>query len=422
MKGIVTLFAGLVWTGICRVWGRRVHDSSKRLWSRPAELVSATMSHEVGEAVRSDLQTSAARSGKALATTLLASDEFDAFAFPVLHRGSALQVAAVPSGRKSLPTAKLPARWSFWRPFGVTTSEKASVVPASSHRCSAPLADVAAEFSAALLFDCDGVLVETEELHRVAYNKAFAEFELEIGGKPVEWSKDYYAHLAGTVGGGKPKMRYHFTGLGAPAEAATHPDTARVWPTVKLRGGIVPKSEAEGMALVDDLQAFKTECYKQLVQTAKPRPGILELMDSAIATPGLAVGICSASTRAGFEKVTDAVVGEERLAKLDLVIAGDDVNNKKPDPEIYNVAAERLGLSNVQCVVVEDSMTGLRAAKAAGMKCIITYTEETASSDFYGAGADAKLLDLSSGVKASDIFVDGPAVADELLPSIRDPK
>jgi len=276
--------------------------------------------------------------------------------------------------------------------------------------------------TAALLFDCDGVLVETEELHRTAYNMAFDEFGLEIDGTPVVWSGDYYAHLANTVGGGKPKMRYHFTGLGAPAEAKTHPDTAKVWPKVTKRDGNKPADETEGMRLVDELQAFKTECYKKIVESASPRPGVLQLMDSAIATPGLAVGICSASTRGGFEKVVDAVVGQERLSKLDVIIAGDDVSNKKPDPEIYNVAAERLGLSNTQCVVVEDSMVGLRAAKAAGMKCIITYTAETAGEDFYGTGADAKLLDFSSGVMASDIFAAGPAVSDELLPAVRDPK
>lgn len=92
------------------------------------------------------------------------------------------------------------------------------------------------------------------------------------------------------------------------------------------------------MQLVDALQDFKTECYKKLITTAAPRPGVLELMDSAIATPGVAVGICSAATRAGFEKVVQSVVGEERLAKLDVIIAGDDVSKKKPDPEIYNTA------------------------------------------------------------------------------------
>ena len=109
-------------------------------------------------------------------------------------------------------------------------------------------------FDAALLFDCDGVLVETEELHRVAYNMAFEEFGLQIAGAPVVWSKEYYSFLANTVGGGKPKMRCasrrapgrrrslhlpgaspslsscadHFTGLGAPEGARTHQDTAKV--------------------------------------------------------------------------------------------------------------------------------------------------------------------------------------------------
>jgi len=109
-------------------------------------------------------------------------------------------------------------------------------------------------FKGALLFDCDGVLVETEELHRVAYNMAFEEFGLQIAGAPVVWSKEYYSFLANTVGGGKPKMRCasrrapgrrrslhlpgaspslsscadHFTGLGAPEGARTHQDTAKV--------------------------------------------------------------------------------------------------------------------------------------------------------------------------------------------------
>mmetsp|Transcript_41145 Transcript_41145/g.129290 ORF Transcript_41145/g.129290 Transcript_41145/m.129290 type:complete len:333 (+) Transcript_41145:41-1039(+) len=276
--------------------------------------------------------------------------------------------------------------------------------------------------SAALLFDCDGVLVETEELHRVAYNMAFEEFGLQIAGAPVVWSKDYYSFLANTVGGGKPKMRYHFTGLGAPEGARTHQDTAKVWPAPTARGGAVPADEAAGMALVDELQDFKTECYKELVTKAGPRPGVLALMDSAIAAPGIAVGICSASTRGGFEKVVDAVVGQERLAKLDVVIAGDDVTHKKPHPEIYNVAAQRLGLSSADCVVVEDSIVGLRAAKAANMRCVVTYTPETQAEDFYAEGADAKLLDFSSGVEVGALFSPEGAVLPELLPGVRDPR
>jgi beta-phosphoglucomutase-like phosphatase (HAD superfamily) len=169
-------------------------------------------------------------------------------------------------------------------------------------------------------------------------------------------------------------------------------------------------------------QDFKTECYKRLVTSAPARPGVLRLMDAAIDTPGLAVGICSASTRGGFEKVVDAVVGQERLARLDVVIAGDDVSNKKPHPEIYNVAAARLGVPSDACVVVEDSMVGLRAAKAAGMRCVVTYTEQTADQDFYAAGADAKLLDFGAGVDVPQLFAPDGAVLASLLEGARDPR
>lgn len=67
------------------------------------------------------------------------------------------------------------------------------------------------------------------------------------------------------------------------------------------------------MALIDDLQDCKTEAYKELVSVASPRPGVLDLMDAAIADENIAVGICSASTRAGFERVIDAIVGQRRL-------------------------------------------------------------------------------------------------------------
>jgi len=69
------------------------------------------------------------------------------------------------------------------------------------------------------------------------------------------------------------------------------------------------------------------------------------------------------------------------------VLAGDIVKKKKPDPEIYNLAKQRLGLEGRDCVVVEDSRNGLLAAKAAGMRCIITVSGYTAGEDFTEADA-----------------------------------
>ena len=156
---------------------------------------------------------------------------------------------------------------------------------------------------------------------------------------------------------------------------------------------------------------MKTEFYKKIVEeVAEARPGVLELMDEALDTPGLAVAICSAATKAGFEKVVNAIVGPERLARFDLVLAGDDVTRKKPDPLIYNLASERLGVDPSDCVVIEDSIVGLRAAVGAEMNCIITCTPSTADQDFLGEGASAVLPVLEKpdmyGVTLDFIFTD----------------
>lgn len=94
---------------------------------------------------------------------------------------------------------------------------------------------------------------------------------------------------------------------------------------------------------------------------------------------------------------------------------------------IYNAARAKLGLAASRCLVIEDSMVGLRAAKAAQMRCLITYTASTAQEDFYAEGADAKLLDLSQrgGVALKDLFnLDDLAADDlrELLEAKRDPR
>eukprot|EP00536_Pseudo-nitzschia_multiseries_P014956 jgi/Psemu1/216403/e_gw1.795.22.1 len=239
----------------------------------------------------------------------------------------------------------------------------------------------------ALLFDCDGVILETEELHRKAYNKVFEEFGVtKVCGddrEAVEWSVGYYDILQNSIGGGKPKMRHYFT-QALRFESNEHGD-----PTLLER-------ETTLESLIDALQDRKTDLYKQTVEeNAVARPGLLALMDSALADPTIAVGVCSASTKAAAQKVLECTLGPDRVGALDVCILGDDVSEKKPSPMIYNAAREKLGIgAPTNCVVVEDSSVGLAAAKAAGMRCIITYTESTATEDFYGKGADAKVPDL----------------------------
>lgn len=79
------------------------------------------------------------------------------------------------------------------------------------------------------------------------------------------------------------------------------------------------------------------------------------------------------------------LLGATRKSWFEIVLAGDIVKNKKPDPEIYNLAKEKLGLDGTDCVVVEDSRNGLLASLGAGMPTLITTSTYTKNEDFEGA-------------------------------------
>ncbi|KAG2485807.1 hypothetical protein HYH03_015518 [Edaphochlamys debaryana] len=226
----------------------------------------------------------------------------------------------------------------------------------------------------AVVFDCDGVILESEDLHRRAYNAAFRKFGVKCGGGQgnVEWDEEFYNVLQNTVGGGKPKMRWYFKRNG--------------WPSSSVLDGRVPANEQEQELVIETLQDWKTDKYQQMIGTgeAEPRPGVLRLMDEA-REAGLKLAVCSAATKSSVEFTLKNVLGEGRFQGLDCFLAGDDVDKKKPDPTIYKIAAERLGVKPDECVVVEDSMIGLQAATGAGMRCIITYTPSTRSQSFPGA-------------------------------------
>ena len=94
--------------------------------------------------------------------------------------------------------------------------------------------------------------------------------------------------------------------------------------------------------------------------------------------------MCSTSAEASVRAILDHAVGPERAARFDLVLAGDVVARKKPAPDIYVLALERLGVSPGSTLVIEDSRNGLLAAVGAGLRCLVTvngYTESEAASE-----------------------------------------
>ncbi|KAK9915344.1 hypothetical protein WJX75_007896 [Coccomyxa subellipsoidea] len=250
----------------------------------------------------------------------------------------------------------------------------------------------------ALIFDCDGVILLSEDLHRVAYNAAFENFQIRCNGQGsiANWSVEFYDKLQNSIGGGKPKMRWFFGEYG--------------WPTSTVLPH-VPETDEEKALLIDTLQDWKTDKYQEIVSSGEvpAREGVLRLMDEARAE-GLLVGVCSAATKSSAICVLESLLGKERFESLDVFMAGDDVEQKKPDPSIYRIAAQRLGVDPSDCLVVEDSTIGLKAALGAGMRCIITYTSSTKDQDFEGAerimeslaADDATLAVLSRGGSVVD--------------------
>lgn len=216
----------------------------------------------------------------------------------------------------------------------------------------------------ALLFDCDGVLVDTErDGHRVAFNKAFSQKGID-----VSWSIDEYKELI-RVAGGKERMKHYFDVKG--------------WPE-----GDYDKTE-----LIRDLHVLKTSLFMELIESGKLplRPGVARLIDEAI-DAGIKLAVCSTSNVKAVTRIVDVLLGEARKKHISGIFAGDMVPKKKPDPAVYNLCTEKLGLNPEKGCVVEDNRNGLLAAKAAGYKCIITTNGYTRDENF--SEADAIFTDL----------------------------
>jgi HAD superfamily hydrolase (TIGR01509 family) len=225
----------------------------------------------------------------------------------------------------------------------------------------------------AILFDCDGVLADTErDGHRAAFNQAFKENDLN-----EEWGVERYGVLLET-GGGKERMTAHWNEIG--------------WPE-SMPEEIRPDK-------VKELHLRKTDIFMDLIDDgAIPlRPGVLRLVDEAIAA-GVNLAVCSTSNEKAVTNLIRTLMGQDRAAKFQ-IFAGDMVKAKKPAPDVYNMAVDEMGLDKSRCVIVEDSFIGLGAARAAGISCIVTKSSYTANEDFTDADMIVDELgdDVETGV------------------------
>nr|WP_316639639.1 HAD-IA family hydrolase [uncultured Roseateles sp.] len=218
---------------------------------------------------------------------------------------------------------------------------------------------------AALIFDVDGTLADTEDLHRQAFNEAFAD-----EGLAWHWDAAQYTELL-RVAGGKERIRHGWLQRG-------------------------PERPALDEATVQRLHSRKTAAYaRQVAAGALPlRAGVQALIEAAPGA-GLRLAIATTTSPVNVAVLLGQTLGPDWRRCFEVIEDASTAPLKKPHPQVYQQALARLHLPAGACLALEDSANGLRAARAADLACVVTPTAFTAHHDFSGA---LRVLDGLAGI------------------------
>lgn len=211
----------------------------------------------------------------------------------------------------------------------------------------------------AIIFDVDGTLADTEDAHRIAFNKAFAE-----NGLDWNWDVALYDKLL-KVTGGKERIKHYVESY--------LPDFQK-------------PADYEGF--VKNLHVQKTAHYTAALRDGHIplRPGIRQLITDAHKA-GIRLAIATTTSPENVGALLEVGLGKDWAIHFDVIGCGDIVPQKKPAPDIYNWVLNELKLAPQDCIALEDSYNGLRSALAAGIKTYVTMNPYTHKQDFNGAAA-----------------------------------
>jgi len=214
----------------------------------------------------------------------------------------------------------------------------------------------------AILFDVDGTLSETEEVHRRAFNETF-----KARGLGWRWSQHLYGKLL-KVTGGKERIK-HYINEYDPSVSLSDEDIAQ-------------------------LHKAKTAYYVELIGSgeARLRPGVADLIHEAH-DAGIKLAIATTTSVPNVEALLTGTLGADAMKLFDAVAAGDMVPAKKPAPDVYIKALKDLGLDSKHCIAIEDSENGLTSALGAGVPTMVTVSAYTRGQDFSGALSVVDSLD-----------------------------
>jgi len=204
-----------------------------------------------------------------------------------------------------------------------------------------------------VLWDMDGTLVDTAELHFAAWSAVAKEANLPFS----------RTDFSSTFGWRNPEILRH------------------------LYGNRFSDKE------IADLGQRKEEQYRAAGcrQGVEPLPGVRPLVQS-LRQAGLKQAIGSSAPRANLDLILELT----KLAPFfDALVSMEDTQRGKPDPQVFLVAAQRLAVSPNLCVVVEDAVVGVQAAKAGGMKCVaVDFVGHHGEAALRKAGADLVIKSL----------------------------
>ncbi|NJM34202.1 MAG: HAD-IA family hydrolase [Rhodomicrobium sp.] len=241
----------------------------------------------------------------------------------------------------------------------------------------------------AIIFDVDGTLAETEEAHRAAFNRAFAE-----AGLGWHWSETLYGELL-KVTGGKERLAFFIDSAGGL--------------------GMSPTGVSR---LIAELHWRKTAIYSEIVASGgiELRPGIAELIETAL-LDGVRLAIATTTSRPNVDALIESTLGADGIAAFETIAAGDSVPRKKPAPDVFIAALDSLALPPCDCIAVEDSENGLRAALGAGLATLITPSRYSRGEDFTGAAAIVGTLPALVQERKGGPAASAPA---DILEAVRD--
>lgn len=225
----------------------------------------------------------------------------------------------------------------------------------------------------AALFDLDGVLTPTAEVHMRAWRQMFTTYFAEHEVEPAYTSADYFTHIDG-------KPRYD----GVRAALAS-------------RGIELPEgdpTDEPGTETVCGLGNVKDALFNRMLAAGGvvAFPGTLDLLD-ALAARGVAVAVVS-SSRNALAVLVAANLASHFTVVVDGEVARHTGLRGKPSPETFEYAAAALGVPAAQAVVIEDAVSGVAAGRAGAFGLVIGVDRGAGAETLRGAGADLVVRDL----------------------------